>query len=281
VRGLAWAVVVPLKRLDEAKSRLRGALPGVPHPRLVLALAEDTVAAALACGLVAEVTVVSDDPVAAAALRELGARVEVDRPDAGLNAAIVHGAARSVRLGRWVAALTADLPALRPEELAAALSAAAAEEPGAAAVRRFVPDAGGTGTTLLTAPPGAPLDPRFGAGSALAHARSGAIRLSGDWPALRRDVDTARDLREAAALGLGAHTGALVPVYGAAMQGTVASYDPEQRSGTLLLDDGTTLEFGAAAFDASGLRLLRLGQRLRVDRDEHGDVTRVTIPTLG
>ncbi|HEY3009812.1 MAG TPA: cold-shock protein [Micromonosporaceae bacterium] len=64
------------------------------------------------------------------------------------------------------------------------------------------------------------------------------------------------------------------------MQGTVASYDPEHRSGTLLLDDGTTLEFDSAAFDASGLRLLRLGQRLRIDRDEHGGIIRVTIPTL-
>jgi 2-phospho-L-lactate guanylyltransferase len=273
--------VVPLKRLDEAKSRLRGALPGVPHDRLVLALAEDTVTAALACPTVAEVTVVSDDRAASAALSELGARVEFDRPDAGLNAAIVHGAAPYVERGRWVAALTADLPALRPDELESALTAAAAEEPGAAAIRRFVTDAGETGTTLLTAPPGAPLDPRFGAGSARAHARSGAIRLMGDWPTLQRDVDTADDLRAAAALGLGAHTAALLPRYGAGMQGTVASYDPEQRSGTVLLDDGTMLAFDADAFAASGLRLLRLGQRLRIDRDEHGDVTRVTIPTLG
>ena len=43
------------------------------------------------------------------------------------------------------------------------------------------------------------------------------------------------------------------------MQGTVATFDPDTRSGTLLLDDGTELAFGAPAFDASGLRLLRLG----------------------
>ncbi|MFD0788098.1 2-phospho-L-lactate guanylyltransferase, partial [Micromonospora azadirachtae] len=34
-----WAVVVPAKRLAAAKSRLRGALPGVPHEELALALA--------------------------------------------------------------------------------------------------------------------------------------------------------------------------------------------------------------------------------------------------
>jgi len=64
------------------------------------------------------------------------------------------------------------------------------------------------------------------------------------------------------------------------MQGTVASYDPQTRSGTLLLDDGTPVEFGADAFDASGLRLLRLGQRLRVEYDDRGAVSRVTLPTL-
>ncbi|GIM83140.1 hypothetical protein Sar04_10670 [Salinispora arenicola] len=64
------------------------------------------------------------------------------------------------------------------------------------------------------------------------------------------------------------------------MQGTVATYDAATRSGVLLLDDGTELAFPAAAFDASGLRLLRLGQRLRVETDETGAVVRVTLPTM-
>ena len=64
------------------------------------------------------------------------------------------------------------------------------------------------------------------------------------------------------------------------MQGTVATFDAQTRSGTLLLDDGSELAFPAGAFDASGLRLLRLGQRVRVDRDREGTVTRVTLPTL-
>ncbi|WP_329108285.1 cold-shock protein [Micromonospora sp. NBC_01699] len=66
------------------------------------------------------------------------------------------------------------------------------------------------------------------------------------------------------------------------MQGTVATYDPQTRSGTLLLDDGTEVVFPAAAFDASGLRLLRLGQRVRIEYggSGDGDVTRITIPGL-
>lgn len=64
------------------------------------------------------------------------------------------------------------------------------------------------------------------------------------------------------------------------MQGTVATYDPQTRSGTLLLDTGAQVTFDAAAFDASGLRMLRLGQRLRIERDPDGAVTRVTLPTF-
>jgi 2-phospho-L-lactate guanylyltransferase len=63
-------------------------------------------------------------------------------------------------------------------------------------------------------------------------------------------------------------------------QGTVATFDPQTRAGSLLLDDGTELAFPASAFDASGLRLLRLGQRVRVERDDHGQITRVTLATF-
>ncbi|WP_334665306.1 hypothetical protein, partial [Streptomyces cyaneofuscatus] len=47
------------------------------------------------------------------------------------------------------------------------------------------------------------------------------------------------------------------------MQATSYTYDPETRSGSVLLDDGTPVEFDAPAFDAGGLLLLRPGQRVR------------------
>ncbi|WP_422738731.1 2-phospho-L-lactate guanylyltransferase [Micromonospora sp. WMMD729] len=200
-----WAAVVPVKRLTVAKSRLRGALPGVPHEELALALAADTLRAVLACPAVAEVLVVTDDQRVATAARAAGARTVADLPDAGLNAAFRHGAAQTS--ARWVAGLTADLPALRPDDLAAALLAA---RHGPEGVRRFVADAPGTGTVLLAAPPDVDLDPRFGVGSAVAHEASGAVPLTDDWPSLRRDVDTAGDLAAAARLGLGPRTAALL-----------------------------------------------------------------------
>ena len=61
------------------------------------------------------------------------------------------------------------------------------------------------------------------------------------------------------------------------MQGTVRDYNPETRSGSVLLDDGSELEFDAAAFDAGGLRLLRFGQRVNIAVAEE----RITVITLG
>ncbi|WP_426510587.1 hypothetical protein ACPPVO_07890 [Dactylosporangium sp. McL0621] len=339
-RAAAWVAVVPVKPLRAAKTRLRGAVPEAVHPDLVLAMARDTVAAALACRAVARVVVVCDDPTVCAELAQLGAFCLPDAPGAGLNAALAYGAeaarqpgstrgradaaptepnrpeaalvagrsgrgrgraeaasvgserpdrtpaepdrpdavggsarqsedargradavsagsnrpdgalevsamppegveaalgvlalpadppvmppegletalgvvgltadppatrAESPEVALGVVALTADLPAMRPEDLEAALVAAAR-----AGRRAFVPDLEGTGTVLLAAPAGEALAPQFGPGSAAAHLRSGAVRLDGAWPSLRRDVDTAADLDAAARLGLGAHTG--------------------------------------------------------------------------
>ncbi|MFI1989414.1 cold-shock protein [Actinoplanes sp. NPDC020271] len=64
------------------------------------------------------------------------------------------------------------------------------------------------------------------------------------------------------------------------MQGTIATFDPGTHSGTLLLDDGSELVFGAEAFARSGLRLLRLGQRVSVEAEPDGQVHRVAIPGI-
>ena len=49
------------------------------------------------------------------------------------------------------------------------------------------------------------------------------------------------------------------------MQGTVATFDPDTGNGTVLLDDGSPVAFDGEAFAAGGLRLLRLGQRVRLE----------------
>jgi cold shock CspA family protein len=64
------------------------------------------------------------------------------------------------------------------------------------------------------------------------------------------------------------------------MQATAYTYDSETRSGQVLLDDGTPVAFDAAAFDAGGLRLLRPGQRVRVETAGEGEALRITLITL-
>ncbi|MEU6145254.1 hypothetical protein ABZ848_33520 [Streptomyces sp. NPDC047081] len=64
------------------------------------------------------------------------------------------------------------------------------------------------------------------------------------------------------------------------MQATAYTYDPETRSGQVLLDDGTPVPFDAAAFDAGGLRLLRPGQRVRIETEGGGGGLRIILVTL-
>ncbi|MER6105049.1 2-phospho-L-lactate guanylyltransferase [Streptomyces sp. NPDC001832] len=198
-----WTLVVPLKPLARAKSRLMPATGAALRPRLALAFARDTVAAALSCRAVRDVVVVTDDTEAGAALAALGARIVPDEPERGLNAALAHGerTVRARRPGAALAALNADLPALRPGELARVLDYSAAFP------RAFVTDAAGIGTTFLSAAPGVELRPTFGGPSRARHLKSGAVEISlTGIDSVRQDVDTGDDLRAALALGVGPHT---------------------------------------------------------------------------
>jgi cold shock CspA family protein len=59
------------------------------------------------------------------------------------------------------------------------------------------------------------------------------------------------------------------------MQATVSSFDPETFSGALLLDDGVQLTFDQQAVTGTGLRLLRPGQRVRLETSGQGARLRV------
>ena len=178
---LRWSLVVPVKVLARAKTRL-AALAGQDRPALALAMAADTVAAALGSPEVGRVIVVTDDPQAARVLAGLGAVIVPEPPGRGLNRALRHGAAHSAR--RWprsgIAGLAADLPALRPAELSSALRAAARWP------QAFVPDSDGSGTTLYAVRPGTEFVPRFGPGSAARHRAGGAVELTRPGRSARR-----------------------------------------------------------------------------------------------
>ncbi|GAA3639044.1 hypothetical protein GCM10022200_23060 [Microbacterium awajiense] len=214
-------MVVPVKDPARGKSRLEVA--GVDRVALARAIALDTLAAAAACPEVERVIVVTDDaalPLHAVGIPHLrwvdetatrerlaaagagGAAATL--PEAGLDGAVALGMAEA---GETMprAALLGDLPALRPDDLAAALRTAASVD------RAVVADGEGTGSTLVTAAPRVSWRSAFGAGSFARHVGLGCAPLDiAPTSTVRRDVDTAAQLEAAAALGVGERTSALL-----------------------------------------------------------------------
>ncbi|MGW6701396.1 2-phospho-L-lactate guanylyltransferase [Nocardia sp. NPDC055049] len=204
--------VMAVKHIGRAKSRLANVLSTEQRAQLVLAMFTDTAVAATAVPELLSLTVVTPDPLVAARARELGAHV-LDEPPAGadpLNTALAAGAAhvRDRHGPTALLALQADLPALRPSELADVLTVAVS-------ARSVVIDHTGTGTAaLLIRDTTAPLSPRFGADSARAHRDDGAVPLLGHWPGLRCDVDTPEDLDLVRTLGVGEFTTSTLREFG-------------------------------------------------------------------
>jgi 2-phospho-L-lactate/phosphoenolpyruvate guanylyltransferase len=203
VRTANLGLIIAVKRLSAAKTRLASAFSPADREGVVLAMLLDTITAASSVMAVRTITVVTPDPVAAEAVRELGARVFVDPTPAGhpdpLNNAISVTEAAIRAETPNVGVLQGDLPALQPRELAEAIARARHHE------RSFVSDRHGTGTSALFAF-GVPLHPALGTDSARRHRDSGAVELTGEWPGLRCDIDTPDDLATALGLGVGAVT---------------------------------------------------------------------------
>ncbi|MET1015670.1 MAG: 2-phospho-L-lactate guanylyltransferase, partial [Leifsonia flava] len=129
-----WSLVVPVKGTIDAKSRLGDALSAQERSSLALAFAHDTVVAAVASARVARVYVVTDAEIDWPASTTAGAAETVvvvpEGERRGLNAAIERGiraAGRSLESSApaaGIAVLLGDLPALRSEDLDAALASA-------------------------------------------------------------------------------------------------------------------------------------------------------------
>jgi 2-phospho-L-lactate/phosphoenolpyruvate guanylyltransferase len=197
------ALIIAVKRLTAAKTRLAPVFSARTRETVVLAMLVDTVTAAAGVGSVGSITVITPDEAAAAAATGLGAQVIADPTPEGHDDPLNHAIATAERSVAEsfanVIALQGDLPALQTQELAGAIAAARQHR------RSFVADRLATGTAALCAF-GTALDPHFGSDSAARHRRSGAIELTGAWPGLRCDVDTPADLVAARRLGVGAAT---------------------------------------------------------------------------
>lgn len=196
-------LIIAVKSLAAANTRLAPVFSARTRESVVLAMLVDTLTAAARVRALHSITVITPDEAAAAAAAELGAEVVADPTPQGdadpLNNAISAAERTMTGLLANLVVLQGDLPALQPQELAEAISAARHHQ------RSFVSDRRGTGTAALCAF-GAALDPQFGPDSSARHRRSGAVELTGAWPGLRCDVDTPADLAAARRLGVGPAT---------------------------------------------------------------------------
>lgn len=194
-----WTVVVPVKPLAAAKSRLHP--PAVVERQLlVMAMLSDVIAAVSTASMVARLIVLTCDPTIARMACGQGAEAMREPWPTGLNTSIGL-AARRVADHHPFAVVTADLPSLRTRDLEHVLHAAGQHDRG------YVTDVQETGTTILTASSRLLLEPRFGPQSAIEHASAGHRLLIAPASA-RRDVDTWEDLVDALRLGVGGHTSA-------------------------------------------------------------------------
>ncbi|MBS4754556.1 2-phospho-L-lactate guanylyltransferase [Nocardioides sp. zg-ZUI104] len=189
-------VVVPVKQLDAAKSRLSSD-PGLRR-RMAVALCRSTLTVAARCASPERVFVLTRDEDVVDLAQQMGVGVLLD-VGTDLNSALDAGldVLRRTRPEATVAVLVADLPHLRPAELRRVLMTAQRST-----APRHVPDRHGTGTTFVSLPPGRRLAMAFGGHSADRFARRGSVPIVAAPPGIRADLDTSDDLSDLAAAAL-------------------------------------------------------------------------------
>ncbi|MCK0111328.1 hypothetical protein MWU75_04145 [Ornithinimicrobium sp. F0845] len=64
------------------------------------------------------------------------------------------------------------------------------------------------------------------------------------------------------------------------MQASLHTFDPGTTAGSVILDTGKVVPFAAEAFDASGLRHLRVGQRLSIELTGDPEVEGTSVSRL-
>ena len=189
--------IVPVGRLENAKTRLGGTLDAEERLALVENLLRRTLDATIASPGLAETLVVSPDRVALGIAAGAGARTlrqRSGRLNAGLRSArddAVAGGADAIVV------VPIDLPLISAAALAPLLAELAAVGPTGGPRVVFIPDRHGRGTNALGLVPPDVIDPAFGPDSLAKHvaaaraAGAAVVELGGP---LTLDLDTADDL---------------------------------------------------------------------------------------
>ena len=143
-----WTVILPVKTLSTAKSRMSAA-GGGPSASLAMAFFQDTLTAVSDCLLVSHAIIATADRVIGGLASAQGCLVVDDTGHPGINQA-ARWAATAAEPASRIAILVSDLPCLTAESLQAVLTCARVHE------RSFLADAAGTGTTMWFAGAGDP-----------------------------------------------------------------------------------------------------------------------------
>ena len=196
--------VIPVKSLDEAKSRLSTFMPDVQRRRLVTAMLRKVIRAAQAAD--AEVWVLgADDSTRPVALAEgAGWRQEAG---SGINESLILAFEELWDAGKSPMFLPGDLPFLQPEDLTGLISTedhnppvGAVREPPLRSQITLSPARNGGGTNAIFIPHPLPFQFQLGPDSFVRH-QTEACRLGLEprihtSPGLARDLDTWEDLRK-------------------------------------------------------------------------------------
>lgn len=191
--GSTW-ILIPVKPLAEAKTRLAPLLAAGERRMLVRQMLDDVLAAATRAAGSAGVALVTADPEVAGAGRARGLRV-LPEPQPGLNRALRHATDTLAREGvQRLLILPADIPLVDARAVQRLLAVAGT----APSVTLVAASADGGTNALLTAPPGV-LEPAFGAGSCSRYVqqagRLGVAPKLLDIPEIALDIDRPEDLQ--------------------------------------------------------------------------------------
>lgn len=188
LRAPQVCLVVPVKRLNEAKSRLSHDV--AVRRAVATALAEWTIGLAVECLRTDAIYVVTEDEDVKAMAQSRAVQVVPD-PGTGLNDAADAGLRRARLEHPEIAAgvLVADLPWLTAGELRWLIHAVAGTDRPL-----LVPDLDGDGTTFVAVPAERHVPMVFGEKSASQFHRLGCEVLRDAPPGLRSDLDSPDDL---------------------------------------------------------------------------------------
>jgi 2-phospho-L-lactate guanylyltransferase len=220
--------LIPVKRLEQSKSRLLPELADTARQALTLAMLEDLIDALARSGCIERIAVTTPDPLVAARARAAGAEVLM-RPEPGLNAALEDAAVRLAPAeGEALVVVLGDVAGALPEDFRRLVSAAGSGGSGASSAAGvwLAPSADG-GTSALLLRPARAIPFCFGPASAARHRE--AARAAGvayhelALASLAIDLDQPEDLAAfLATSGGGARTRALL--------GPLRTTNPPERS---------------------------------------------------